>query len=449
MHVDLGTSAVSVQDGEICGTLIPERDTLAVFDGSRRVLRLPIVLRNAGTRPVMAPARVSFSADSIYRWRNGQRVPGAGSTRSANADSSNATGRESVWRYDTLLAGAGQLQEIAPGARSQRLWLEFTGPELWLQTGGADADTTLSLRLDASAILGAERSIVPAVPPDSQPAGMFDPSNVVYDSATIGGPILRDIISLVFQESATQGQRQALIDSVAGTVVGGALTSPTSGYYYVRLAAIQTVAQLHSIIARLAASPYVDAASVILAVDVPGDYLRPRDGAGWSLWNANPAFVGAGKREALERLYAPLAWGCSGGRSDVPVAVVDIDFRPYTDLPFNSTLSRGVGTVPTTVEHGSRVASILGATGNNNTGMIGVMWKSDLRLYERTIGGRASAQASAARAALAIQHGARVVNLSFSLAQAWSTSAGAPLQWHGGNRADSSFALAYAQLYAD
>jgi subtilisin family serine protease len=157
-----------------------------------------------------------------------------------------------------------------------------------------------------------------------------------------------------------------------------------------------------------------------------------------------PTFNGSGNREALERLFSPLAWGCSTGGNGVKVAAVDVDFRSYSDIPFNAILSRGVGSVATAVEHGTRVASILAARGNDTLGMTGVLWSADLRLYERTVGGQANTATSVQRVMRAFRDGARVVNLSTSLAQAWGSAA---LPWHGGTKADSGWVLAFATAY--
>ncbi|HEX6943960.1 MAG TPA: hypothetical protein VF128_13605 [Gemmatimonadaceae bacterium] len=258
--MDLNTSAVAVQDGATCGQLVPERDTQPVFDASRRALRLPIVLRNATTGYVTAPVRVSFTADSIYRYRNGQQVPGSGSTRALNGDSTSDNGRIAAWKHDSLLAAVGETQRIAPGARSRRLWIEFTGPELWLRPGGADADTTLSLRLDASGLLTSVTQ-VPAVAPDTAPAGFLDEANLVSDARS-PNRFVRDVVVVLFRVGTNQAARTDAITSVSGEVIGGIRMNDVDGLYYVRLAADPTNNRVFEAIRILQGHPAVAAADL-------------------------------------------------------------------------------------------------------------------------------------------------------------------------------------------
>jgi hypothetical protein len=117
------------------------------------------------------------------------------------------------------------------------------------------------------------KSTVPATPPDSQPTGLYDASNVVDDSMTTGWPVLKNVVTITFHDAATPAQRQALIDSVGGTVIGGGRTSATTGFYYVRVISIHTVVELHAVVARLAASPLVDEAAVVLALLIPAPII--------------------------------------------------------------------------------------------------------------------------------------------------------------------------------
>ena len=417
-------------------------DSAPTYTAATGTLRVPIVLKNVGGVAVMAPARIRFNADSSqFLNAQGQVIAGTPNILATNYDTANAGGRNGQWRYDTVLAVSGQPQLLLPGASSRRKWLEFTG-----------SDWTQAVRIKVPTVATQVGGVVPAYPPDSTPVGLFADSNVVTDSVYLGVPILKDVVSLEFVDGTPQSVRQALIDSVAGLVVGGIQSSTTTGMYYVKVLGAPSLVRLHAVIVRLRASSAVDEASVVMTVELRSDSIRPVDGNGWSAWKVLPSFASSGKREALERLRAPMAWGCSVGDSTVPIAVVDNDFRSSNDLRFNATLSRGVGTIATG-EHGTKVASILGARGNDSSGMTGVLWRSDLRAYERQIGNNLPGLAGTFKLIeRAFRDGARVVNVSASIAQVWNSPPVPPataiaFPWHGGNQADSIVVRAVDSLY--
>jgi subtilisin family serine protease len=435
LHVDLSTSAVTVQDGATCGQLVPERDTQPEFDASRRALRLPIVLRNTTTGYVSAPVRVSFTADSIYRYRNGQLVPGSGSTRALNADSASVNGRDGSWRYDTLLAAAGETQRIAPGARSRRLWLEFTGPELWLKPGGADADTTLSLRLDASGffqIIGE----VPPFAPDTIPSWVRDDSSLVTDPRAPIYRFSRNVVLVTFRPGTTQQQRAAAVGSVAGTVIGGKRLNGVDGLYLIQLPADATNDRVFDALRVLKTDAAVSTADLYWFMSGAATYLRPDDGsAGWtrSSWRVSrdSGYLGAiHPTWALEASNAARAWGCSLGDSLTRIAIVDQGLRAagFTDLVANLDTVVNANQAGEAFLHGTHVAHVLAARGDNGAQMSGMMWRNRLSLYDASSRGAngllllgpnqlpvLDATAFLDALVAAANRGARVINISLGL----------------------------------
>ena len=389
VHVDLSTSVVTVQDGAVCGQLVPERDTQPVFDASRRALRLPIVLRNATAGFVTAPVRLSFTADSIYRYRNGQQVPGSGSTRTLNADSGSVNGRVASWRYDTLLAPVGETQRIAPGARSRRLWIEFTGPELWLTPGGADADTTLSLRLDASGFFQILTE-VPAVAPDAVPSWLSADTSLVTDPRAPNLLFSKNVITVTFKPGTTQQQRSAAISGVAGTVIGGYRLNDVDGVYVVQLTADPTNDRVFDAIDVLTSDPAVLWAHLYSFMRGAATYLRPDDGsAGWTRpsWHVSRDSGYMGPRRptwALEGSNAARAWGCSVGDSLTSVAVIDQGVRAtgFADLVANLDTVVNQNLAGESFLHGTYVAHVLAARGDNGGQMSGMMWRGRLSLFD-------------------------------------------------------------------
>lgn len=96
------------------------------------------------------------------------------------------------------------------------------------------------------------RPVVPAVPPDSTPAWVYEeiyrPENIVREDSIMTGPYPRDMIWLWFRDDAPQELRQAAIDAIDGLVVGGKAVRP-GGVYYVRIEHDGTSGSLHRAIA--------------------------------------------------------------------------------------------------------------------------------------------------------------------------------------------------------
>ena len=372
VHVDLNTSAVTVQDGLTCGQLVPERDTQPVFDVTRRALRLLIVLRNATNGYVTAPVRVSFTADSIYRYRDGQQVPGSGSTRALNGDSASENGRIASWSYDTLLAPAGETQRIAPGARSRRLWLEFTGPELWLRPGGADADTTLSLRLDANGYYQIETE-VPAVAPEAIPSWMGDDTSLVTDPRAPTIKFTKNVVTVTFKPGTTQQQRATVINGVGGIVIGGRRYSDGDGVYVVQLPDDPTNDRVFNALQVLRSDASVAIAYLYWFMNGAVTYLRPDDGAaGWTRasWRVSrdSGYLGpVHETWALEASNAARAWGCAVGDSLTRVAIIDQGIRANGSADLVPNVDSVVdGNQPgERFLHGTNVAHVLAARGDS------------------------------------------------------------------------------------
>jgi hypothetical protein len=80
------------------------------------------------------------------------------------------------------------------------------------------------------------RPRVPAVAPDSIPPGFYGPDNIRHGSTCLSGEMLRGILVVVFQEGATQAERQAAVDLVNGEVVAGLNPHDgREGSYYIRV----------------------------------------------------------------------------------------------------------------------------------------------------------------------------------------------------------------------
>jgi hypothetical protein len=91
--------------------------------------------------------------------------------------------------------------------------------------------------------------IVPALPPDYEPADLYADSTMVPVEG--GVRLSRAYIAVSFKPEALQGERQEAISSVGGTVVGGALLGGGGGYYFVQVPHGATLADVNVAIGKL------------------------------------------------------------------------------------------------------------------------------------------------------------------------------------------------------
>jgi probable HAF family extracellular repeat protein len=306
---------------------------------------------------------------------------------------------------------------------------------------------------------------VPAAVPDSVPAWVKADSGYARDVPGFGGALVsRSVVWVYFRTNATQQERQAAVDAVAGEVVGGARWDEvgTVGRYFIKIPTGAGVPGVREALATLRQHSAVHLSGALIGGNVELSSLAPNDGAGWerSQWARERRFASSTQRRALELIDAPLAWGCETGDSSVAVALVDGGiYRNLDDGNWNINESGPIGfrsyNVPTlalsdvqradsTVAHGTMVASMLAARGNNDQGMTGVMWRANVRMESSSItwqGGQTIAynadtvvlrrwgQENWDGVARLIRGGARVINLSLG----W---------WYGADTSNVAFTVA-------
>lgn len=342
-------------------------DTAATFDAATGALRIAIRVKNEGATTVVPRLRLRFHADSAQRFNaSGQPLGGVSDILGYQPDSTSLAGRIAFWFYDTYMAPAGQPQVLPPGATTERRWIEFRG-------------TTWSPHVRLKLVVaGQEVGAVPAVAPDSIPASLINalPTLTLSD----GSQLKAELLAVLFYETASQSARQAAIASIGGVVVGGRRSFGTDGWYFVRVPTATTLPAIGAVTATLRNNPHVEfATEYTISVPDGSSWAKPQDGPGWnrSDWQVD-ALGAVGASSALGRLRAPLAWGCSTGSATVGVAVVDGGFHPVDDLVPN--ISGPILDPIPFRDHGTRVASIIGAEGNNGAFMTGVMWNAALHL---------------------------------------------------------------------
>lgn len=310
----------------------------------------------------------------------------------------------------------------------------------------ANGDIDLSSRTGSVApvlrLTSDSQNSTPAVPPNIQPPEL----DAGLVSSTDGDLVSTTVLSVYFQVGATDAEVQSALGLVGGTVIGGVNTGGF-GWYYVQVAGDGTTNMTFQLARTLDALPQVRLASPYVRFAVEANHVSPDDGAAWSSGDWTPVKASAmGDNYNFEAINAPLAWGCTVGDANTVVGVLDIGFGTASSDEGNLTVARGLNFGTGT--HGQYVASIIGAEGNNQIGMTGMMWRGQVVGYDAsqvnaagqvvtnpTTGGPVMrdidvlAQLQAASAA-----GAHVVNIS--LGKRWGTTPSTPN--------DSTLARTYA-----
>jgi hypothetical protein len=246
---------------------------------------------------------------------------------------------------------------------------------------GACRDYPTELRLRETAGVSFASSTLS----DSMAGEIYAPSNLADSSEYMHGPYPRDVLWVWFQDNATEAEKQAATDSIGGWVIATSLYEG-EGRYYVRIHEDGTSHPLFAALAKLETLPQVrDVTPDMSLMPIPV-HLLPSDGPEWNKtnWDLTSPY---GENWGLERIEAPLAWGCSTGSDSVHIGVYDRGFHRVDDLDPNTrpTDSERFGSLSLNSPrgaHGTQVASVIAAVGDNTEGMTGVMWDAGLRLYD-------------------------------------------------------------------
>ena len=301
-------------------------------------------------------------------------------------------------------------------------WPGFSGNVDALAIGVNGVTTTFDFEASESAA-------IPASAPDSIPTALWDslsrPANVLQDPPTVTGSVIRDLIYVRFLAGTSVGDRQAAIDLVHGTVVGGLPLGDPEHFYAIRLPYVlgpgdSTSGPILRAQATLSQLPTVS--SVVLArLDLfKPMYVRPHDGPGFTQWALSPDSA-HGPNWGQIGVDAPFAWGCSTGKYDMQVApsiaIVDAGFHDVPDLHANLGSIQEFAPANGTDDHGTAVASVVGAVGGNDSGMTGMLWKAKLDLYDitRPVNGHGGNYAVMQNLKRALAARPRVLNLSYGL----------------------------------
>ncbi len=172
-------------------------------------------------------------------------------------------------------------------------------------------------------------------------------------------------------------------------------------------------------------SPATD--SPIATFGFPPDWIPPEWIELWGNgWAASPddTYYAVDLQWAINRIHLPDAWDISTGSNTIRVGVIDSGVDPtHPDLQnrVNTLLSEcfvpGFSALEDPLGHGTHVAGIIGAQGNNGVGVSGVCWNVEI-VSLRVSGNDNVPQLSAVVDAIksANNKGIHIINLSLTLA---------------------------------
>jgi hypothetical protein len=132
-------------------------------------------------------------------------------------------------------------------------------------------------------------AVVPATAPNSRPSSFSEDSSLTTSEAVA----VKRVLAVEFVAGATVAEKQAAIDSVRGSVIGGApwITAPDQGTYFVLVPNATTVSSLEAAIAVLERQAKVRSAHLLLKVVPQG--RRPDAALMWKRADWPSILIGA------------------------------------------------------------------------------------------------------------------------------------------------------------
>jgi hypothetical protein len=209
-----------------CGPVTPILAGTATFNSATSTLSIPLALRNDGRLRLHAPAAVSVASDSVvFQTAVGRNHPALSVVQS---DSGDIVSRDSVrMNYKTAFPASVVRRTAA----------------VWLPPHGTSSPRTLLVTLPAAASVvhirvHAMATYVFTVPMDA-PSGSADstlisaraPANILAKDPHFGYRVSREWLWVSFTPTATKEDRQAAIDAVNSTVVGGMRLGSAHRYF--------------------------------------------------------------------------------------------------------------------------------------------------------------------------------------------------------------------------
>lgn len=191
---------------------------------------------------------------------------------------------------------------------------------------------------------------------------------------------VNNIILIFFENNVSTERKMEIVNSINGTVVG---ELQTINQYQVQIGE-KSLNELKTLCNQLNSQNGVLEAVYDMAVKPDLNKANPVTPADPWLkddWNENNP---SGKNWWLEAIQASSAWFYNDRLGTIKVGIVDNGFDTgHEDLKDKITFPDKIyADVNNKEDHGSHVAGIIGATPNNNKGITGTVWNSELICFD-------------------------------------------------------------------
>jgi hypothetical protein len=239
------------------------------------------------------------------------------------------------------------------------------------------ADNTIPEVLHVSLLVG-ELELIDV----SEPIVSWPTLDRVSVEEETGRLVVEDEIWITFSTYTSDDNIKTIIDSIGGVIVG---VVPRTNTYQVRIQATEETEYLETILSQLE-----EIEEVVYTIQAwfdeaqaenYGDHGQiPSDEYPSNSWNEEKP---AGNNSSFEHIELPSAWGITTGDDTLKIGVVEPAFfdHRHIDLLDNVPNPPSKESPEVFVKHGTSVAGIIGAQGDNNIGVTGVMWDASLELY--------------------------------------------------------------------
>ncbi len=131
-------------------------------------------------------------------------------------------------------------------------------------------------------MLDVQEVTVPIPPPDSLPSWVDADSTMLLDADSLDH-LSREVVIVYFLPTATSADRQAALDSISGTLIGGRPSRITGGEgaYFVQIPHDGTLGPVKQAVAKLRTLSQVQGALIYHHGSIGLAHVHPNDGAGW------------------------------------------------------------------------------------------------------------------------------------------------------------------------
>jgi len=252
--------------------------------------------------------------------------------------------------------------------------------------------------------------------------------DIKYDCSSIKKPALRNVAEVTngrnlmyinnnllvyFKENVSDARRQAIIDTVGGKCVGY-INGINMWQVEVKATDFNNLIEMAAKLSAMDGVFYASynrahAAQPMATQVIPNDPWYSN--SGWTELNPN------GGNWSVEAVQALSAWGYESYYSHINVGIVDAglqnDHEDLTGKIFFPDAASAAENTPTD-DHGTFVAGIMGAIPNNNKGVTGILWDTNMYCVNWDVAGGTDANLFAGLTET-VQAGAKVVNFSLGL----------------------------------